>query len=52
MKPRPSIIESFNVAIEGLVHVLRTQRNMRIHFAAAVAVLRSEERRVGKECRL
>ena len=39
MKPRPSIIESFNFAIEGVVHVLRTQRNMRIHFAIAVAVL-------------
>src|SRR5205814_10403120 len=30
---------SFNNAIEGVVHVLRTQRNMRIHFAIAVAVL-------------
>src|SRR6266508_3409861 len=39
MRPRPSIIESFNFAIEGVVHVLRTQRNMRIHFAIAVAVL-------------
>jgi diacylglycerol kinase (ATP) len=39
MKPRPSIIESFNFAIEGVVHVLRTQRNMRIHFVIAVAVL-------------
>jgi diacylglycerol kinase (ATP) len=38
MRP-PSIIESFNFAIEGLVHVLRTQRNMRIHFAVAVAVI-------------
>ena len=35
----PSIIESFNFAIEGVIHVLRTQRNMRIHFAIAVAVL-------------
>jgi diacylglycerol kinase (ATP) len=39
MRTRPSIIESFNFAIEGVVHVLRTQRNMRIHFAVAVAVL-------------
>jgi diacylglycerol kinase (ATP) len=39
MKTRPSIIESFNYAIEGVIHVLRTQRNMRIHFAIAVAVL-------------
>jgi diacylglycerol kinase (ATP) len=36
---RPSIIESFNYAIEGVIHVLRTQRNMRIHFAVAVVVL-------------
>ena len=39
MRARPSIIESFNYAIEGVVHVLRTQRNMRIHFAVAVVVL-------------
>src|ERR687885_51600 len=35
----PSLIESFNYAFEGIIHVLRTQRNMRIHFLAAVAVL-------------
>src|SRR5213594_915197 len=39
MRSRPSIFESFNFAIEGVVHVLRTQRNLRIHFAVAVAVL-------------
>jgi len=39
MTRKPSIIESFNFAIEGLVHVLRTQRNMRIHFAVAVGVI-------------
>jgi diacylglycerol kinase (ATP) len=43
MTPPPrrsvSLIESFNYAFEGIIHVLRTQRNMRIHFAAAVAVL-------------
>jgi diacylglycerol kinase (ATP) len=39
MTTRPSIIESFNYAIEGVIHVLRTQRNMRIHFGIAVAVL-------------
>ena len=39
MKGRSSIIESFNFAIEGVVHVLRTQRNLRIHFAVAVVVL-------------
>ena len=41
MKSRrpPSIIESFNFAFEGIIHVLRTQRNMRIHFAVAALVL-------------
>ena len=39
MRTRPSIIESFNYAIEGVIHVLRTQRNMRIHFLVAVIVL-------------
>jgi diacylglycerol kinase (ATP) len=39
MRARPNMIESFNYAIEGVIHVLRTQRNMRIHFAAAVAVI-------------
>ena len=35
----PSLLESFNFALEGIIHVLRTQRNMRIHFVAAAAVL-------------
>jgi diacylglycerol kinase (ATP) len=35
----PSLIESFNYAFEGIIHVLRTQRNMRIHFSVALAVL-------------
>ncbi len=39
MKPRPSVFDSFNFAIEGVIHVLRTQRNMRIHFAIAVGVI-------------
>jgi len=39
MRSRPSILESFNFAIEGVIHVVRTHRNMRIHFAVAVAVL-------------
>ncbi|MEX2212066.1 MAG: diacylglycerol kinase [Gaiellaceae bacterium] len=41
MRARPggSVLESFNFAFEGIIHVLRTQRNMRIHFAIAVLVL-------------
>ena len=35
----PSLLESFNYAFEGIIHVLRTQRNMRIHFLVAVVVL-------------
>jgi diacylglycerol kinase (ATP) len=34
-----SILWSFNYAIEGVVYALRTQRNMRIHVAAAVLTL-------------
>ncbi len=34
-----NLIDSFNYAIEGLIHVLRTHRNMRIHFALAIGVL-------------
>ena len=34
-----SLLESFNFAIEGIVHVLRTHRNMRFHFAAAIVIL-------------
>ena len=35
----PSLFDSFNFAFEGIIHVLRTHRNMRIHFAVAVLVL-------------
>ena len=39
-KRRPqNLLESFNFAFEGIIHVLRTQRNMRIHFLIAVVVL-------------
>ena len=33
----PPVLRSFNYAFEGVIHVLRTQRNMRIHFAIAAA---------------
>jgi diacylglycerol kinase (ATP) len=35
----PSLLDSFNYAFEGIIHVLRTQRNLRIHFAIAAAVI-------------
>jgi len=35
----PSVLDSFNYAFEGIIHVLRTQRNLRIHFVVAIAVL-------------
>jgi diacylglycerol kinase (ATP) len=35
----PTIFDSFNYAFEGIIHVLRTQRNLRIHFAIAFLVL-------------
>jgi diacylglycerol kinase (ATP) len=41
MSPRqtPAVLQSFNWAFEGVIHVLRTERNMRIHFGLATAVL-------------
>ena len=36
---RRSLLWSFNYAIEGIAYALRTQRNMRIHVAAAAVVL-------------
>jgi diacylglycerol kinase (ATP) len=42
MTPRPrspSLLQSFNHATEGVIHALRTQRNLWIHFTIAVAVL-------------
>src|SRR3954468_13693194 len=35
----PGVLDSFNYAFEGIIHVLRTQRNMRIHFVVAFIVL-------------
>ena len=35
----PSILESFNHAAEGIIHALRTQRNLWIHFTVAAVVL-------------
>ena len=38
MKKR-GLVESFNYAIEGLIHTLKTQRNMRIHFVVGIGVI-------------
>ncbi len=38
MKSR-SLLQSFNYAIDGLIYVVRTQRNMKIHFAVAAFAL-------------
>ena len=35
----PTLLDSFNYAFEGIIHVLRTQRNLRIHFAIAIVVI-------------
>ena len=39
MRRAPTLLDSFNFAFEGIIHVLRTQRNLRIHFAIAAGVL-------------
>lgn len=38
-RPSPSLFHSFNYATEGIIHALRTQRNLWIHFTIAAAVL-------------
>ena len=38
-KKNRNLVESFNRAMDGVIYCLRTQRNLRIHFCAAVAVL-------------
>jgi diacylglycerol kinase (ATP) len=38
MKKR-TLVESFNNAIDGIIYVLKTQRNMRIHFLVGFVVL-------------
>ena len=34
-----SLLESFNFAFEGIIHVVRYERNLRIHFLIAVGVI-------------
>jgi diacylglycerol kinase (ATP) len=35
----PTLLDSFNYGFEGIIHVLRTQRNLRIHFLVAICVI-------------
>jgi len=37
--PRAGFLRSFSFAGQGVWHVIRTQRNMRVHLAAATAVI-------------
>lgn len=39
MKRARTLLESFSYAISGILYALKTQRNMRIHFSAALLVL-------------
>jgi diacylglycerol kinase (ATP) len=39
VRRRQSLFQSFNNATEGVIHALRTQRNLWIHFAIAAGVL-------------
>ena len=39
MARRPNLLQSFNWAFDGIVHALRRERNMWIHFGAAMLVL-------------
>jgi len=39
MRSRITLIDSINYAFLGVIHAVRTQRNMRIHLLAAIAVL-------------
>ena len=38
-KTRPSIIEAFNAAIQGILYTFKYERNMKIHYFIAVSVL-------------
>ena len=39
LRPARSLVQSFNYAFDRVIHTLSTQRNMRIHFAAATAAM-------------
>ncbi len=39
VKKKTNLVDSFNAAIEGFLYVIKTQRNMRIHFLLALFVV-------------
>ena len=39
IRSRISLVDSFNYAFQGVIHAVRTQRNMRIHLLVAIVVL-------------
>jgi diacylglycerol kinase (ATP) len=39
MKKSKNLIESFNYAVNGIISALKTERNLKIHFAAAAIVI-------------
>jgi len=39
VRSRISLIDSFNFAFQGVIHAVRTQRNMRVHLLVAIVVL-------------
>jgi diacylglycerol kinase (ATP) len=36
---KSKLLDSFNYAVEGLIYVLRSQRNMRVHFLFAILIM-------------
>ena len=36
---RGNFISSFNYAVQGIISSIRTERNMKIHYLAAIAVI-------------
>ena len=48
-RPSPTLVETFNYAFQGVVHALRTHRNMRLHVLIAAAVLIAEMLNTGIE---
>ena len=39
MRKSKSLIESFNNAVNGIIYALRSERNLKVHFALAIIVI-------------